>query len=260
MERDPTQKVGATQALFSNFLSSENLDFSLQQVVSVPVPGRPDKPLLVHPSAVVKRRPGTFEGRLAQFHAFAHIEFNAINLALDAVYRFAGMPHEYYRDWLQVAAEEAHHFTLICEYLNHRDTHYGDYTAHDNLWQMALQTEHDVLLRMALVPRVLEARGLDVTPKIVARLKSLGDTDAVRILNTIYEDEIGHVEIGNRWYMYACDQRELEPIQTFKKILKEHARGYLSGPFNHDARAEAGFSETELRLLNELSAEIKTAS
>lgn len=212
-------------------------------------PGRPPRPELVAPRLAPKRSIGTPEGRAALIHALAHIEFNAINLALDAAYRFRGLPREFHGDWLRVAAEEAYHFRLLRDHLRTLGFDYGDFAAHDGLWEMALRTAHDALIRMALVPRVLEARGLDVTPGIRAKLASIGDGDAVRILEIIERDEIGHVAIGNRWYGYLCEQRGLEPVETFQKLLAEFDAPAFKPPFHVEARRAAGFSEREMALL-----------
>ena len=179
-------------------------------------------------------------------HSFAHIEFNAINLALDAVYRFRQMPEDFIDDWLQVAHEEARHFRLLDNYLNDLGSSYGEFDAHNGLWDMVCKTRHDVLHRMALVPRVMEARGLDVTPGLMERFSQNGDTRAVDILSIIYEEEIGHVRIGNKWYLYCCQQRNLEARATFRKLIEEYFGGQLRGPFNHAARLQAGFEEDEL--------------
>ena len=212
-------------------------------------PGRPEFPELVKASRVKRRGFGTAEGRATLMHAVAHIEFNAINLALDAVQRFSDMPKEYYTDWLRVAHEEAYHFELIRGHMRHLGAEYGDYVAHGGLWEMCEKTEYDVLVRMALVPRVLEARGLDVTPGIQEKLTQAGDENAVSLLDIILRDEIGHVAIGNRWYGYLCQQRGLEPVPFFLELLEKHYPKGLFGPFNLDARAQAGFSESELKML-----------
>ena len=214
-------------------------------------PGRPEKPLLVRAKHVPKRGFGTVEGRAIMMHAIAHIEFNAINLALDAVQRFDGMPEQFYADWLSVADEEAYHFELIRSHMRHLGADYGDYDAHDGLWEMCTKTAHDVLIRMALVPRVLEARGLDVTPGIQKKLTQVGDHNAVSLLDIILRDEIGHVEIGNRWFRHCCQDRDLKPELTFHKLLDEYYPKGLMGPFNLDARQKAGFSDYELGLLSQ---------
>jgi len=216
------------------------------------VPGRPEHPDLVHPSRVVSRKLSSEAGRAALLHALAHIEFNAINLAWDAVYRFRSLPPAYYNDWVRVADEEAQHFRLLRERLRSLGHDYGDYPAHNGLWDMACRTGHDVLVRMALVPRVLEARGLDVTPAMIERLLRAGDADSARVLEIIFRDEIGHVEIGSRWFRYLCRQRELDPLQTFRKLLDEYMQGRLRRPLNYPARQLAGFDSDELELLREM--------
>jgi len=213
-------------------------------------PGRPERPERVKASRVPRRGFGTREGRAIMMHAIAHIEFNAINLALDAVHRFAGMPEQFYADWLSVAEEEAYHFELIRAHLRHLGGDYGDYPAHGSLWEMCDRTAHDVLDRMALVPRVLEARGLDVTPGIQEKLLQAGDANAVSLLDIIMRDEVGHVEIGNRWFHFCCQKRGLDPQATFTELLDHYYPKGLFGPFNLDARRKAGFSEQELAMLS----------
>lgn len=210
-------------------------------------PGRPTRPTLVPPRKLKARRLNSPEGRAAFIHAVAHIEFNAINLAWDAVYRFRGMPPGFYSDWIAVATEEAYHFTLLRDRLRRLGFDYGDFPAHDGLWEMARKTAHDVLVRMALVPRVLEARGLDVTPGMMEKLRRVGDEETVAVLEIIFRDEIGHVEIGSRWFRHACAERGLEPGPTFRALLGEHMRGRIKGPFHREARLAAGFTDEELR-------------
>ncbi len=217
----------------------------------IPVPGRPENPQLVSPLQVVHRGLGSAEGRAALIHALAHIEFNAINLALDAAYRFRDFPADYYGHWLQVASEEASHFGLLRDHLRVLGHDYGDFTAHNGLWDMAMKTAHDPLVRMALVPRLLEARGLDVTPGIRAKLVAVGDKPAAAILDIILKDEIGHVAIGNRWYEFLCEQRKLEPTSTFAALLEQYATPRPRPPFNREARVAAGFSETEMLWLEQ---------
>lgn len=193
----------------------------------------------------------TAEGRAALIHALAHIEFNAINLALDAVWRFAGMPDKFYADWLKVADEEAYHFTLLREHLQTLGYQYGDFDAHNSLWEMAEKTKTSVIARIALVPRVLEARGLDASPPIKQKLMQAGDTVAAGILDIILSDEIGHVGIGNYWFNWLCEQANLEPISTFDAICVQYQAPMMKGPFNLTARRAAGFSEAELSILNQ---------
>jgi uncharacterized ferritin-like protein (DUF455 family) len=210
------------------------------------LPGRPPRPALVPADKVPRRSPFTLAGRAALLHAIAHIEFNAINLALDAVWRFAGMPERFYRDWLQVAGEEALHFTLLHEHLRTLGHAYGDFDAHDGLWTMTESTKHDIVARMALVPRTLEARGLDATPPIQAKLAKAGDHRAVEILDVILRDEVGHVAIGNHWYRWLCEREGLDPLALYPQLLKKHAAPRLKPPYNLAARRRAGFSEAEL--------------
>jgi uncharacterized ferritin-like protein (DUF455 family) len=224
---------------------------------AIPTPGRPERPLLVAPRELRQRKLGTPAGRAILVHALAHIEFNAINLALDAVYRFRDMPAGFYGDWLRVAAEEAAHFGLLRERLQSLGHDYGDFPAHNGLWEMACKTADDVLVRMALVPRVLEARGLDVTPGMIERLQEAGDAATVAILRIIFRDEIGHVEIGSRWFRYCCDRRGLEPVATFRVLLEQYMPGRIKGPFAEQARGQAGFDAEEMDLLRELAGETK---
>jgi uncharacterized ferritin-like protein (DUF455 family) len=216
-------------------------------------PGRPLRPQLVHPSQVKPRKLATRQGRASFLHALAHIEFNAINLAWDAVYRFRGMPAEFYADWIRVADDEARHFTLLNLRLTELGQAYGDFPAHDGLWHMARETAHDILVRMALVPRVLEARGLDVTPAMIVRLRQAGDAASAAVLETILQDEIGHVQAGTRWFQYICRQRGLDPLESFRRLLAEYAPGRIRAPLNTRARQQAGFGADEMALLEELA-------
>lgn len=218
----------------------------------IAVPGRPARPVLVAPTALANRSIHTLEGRAALLHAIAHIEFNAINLALDAVCRFDGMPEAYYRDWLQVAREESLHFTLLSEHLVSLGYAYGDFPAHNGLWEMAVRTDDDVMARMALVPRILEARGLDVTPGIREKLKQSGDHRACEILDIILRDEVGHVQIGNRWFHWCCTQRGLDPVPTFVGLLRDYDAVLPRGKLNYPARRAAGFTEEELELIESI--------
>lgn len=208
--------------------------------------GRPGRPVMVSPGRLPRRSLGSLEGRQALIHAVAHIEFNAINLGLDAALRFPGMPDDYYRDWLSVAADEARHFSMLNGRLAELGLTYGDLPAHNGLWDMAERTAHDGLIRMALVPRVLEARGLDVTPGMIEKLAAVGDDSTVALLRVILEEEEAHVAIGSRWFRYLCQQRGIAPEPTFRQLLEDYFSGKLRGPFNLDARRRAGFSEDEI--------------
>ena len=246
---DPDEKVALTHRLMADWQTgSLSLD-TVTEPEAIAVPGRPAHPVLVQPRDLPQRKPTTPEGRAILFHALTHIEFNAINLALDAVYRFRGMPAGFYADWLQVADEEASHFVMLRDHLRGLDCEYGDYPAHNGLWEMALKTAHDPMVRMALVPRCLEARGLDVSPGIKARLLTVGDQAGADALDVILRDEIGHVAIGNRWFLYLCEQRGLEPMGVYQELLDEYMDGPLRPPFHIEARREAGFTEEELAYL-----------
>lgn len=216
---------------------------------SLAVPGRPQRPLLVQPGALSHRAVGTPHGHASLIHALTHIEANAINLALDIVWRFPHMPEAFYRDWLGVAQEEALHFRLLADHLMTLGHRYGDFPAHDGLWDMAERTRDDVLARLALVPRTLEARGLDATPAIRKKLVSVGDLRGAQILDIILRDEIGHVATGNHWYRFVCQQRGLDPLVAYTRLAQQYGAPVLKGPFNLDARRAAGFADDELDAL-----------
>ena len=217
------------------------------------IPGRPARPALVAHVTLKQRSLKTREGHAALLHALAHIELNAIDLGWDAVYRFRGLPADFYRDWVQVADDEARHFVLLRDRLRALGCDYGDFDAHNGLWEMTEKTAHDGLARMALVPRVLEARGLDVTPGMIERLRALGDLRTVEILETIQREEVAHVAAGSRWYRWHCQRAGVEPRARFRELLVEYASGYLRGPFNIQARLLAGFDEDELASLQALA-------
>lgn len=251
-EPDPATKAAASRALRATALdaSDDAIGAGLTLEAAGPVPGRPARPELVPPQKVERR--GSLQspaGRAVLIHALAHIEFNAINLALDAVWRFAGMPAAYYRDWLQVADEEALHFTLLAAHLRKLGFAYGDFPAHNSLWEMADRTAGDVLARMALVPRTLEARGLDASPVVRTRLADAGDAEAAAIIDIILRDEVGHVAIGNRWYRWLCGERGLDPVTTYAELAERHQAPRLRPPFNLAARRAAGFDDDELAWL-----------
>jgi uncharacterized ferritin-like protein (DUF455 family) len=249
MERDPDAKCAAAARLMADWSAGRLLAVAASPPVPIELPGLPEVLKLVSPLQVKHRGLGTPEGRAALIHALAHIEFNAINLALDAVYRFRNMPAGFYGDWLKVAAEEAYHFTLLRDHLRELGYEYGDFTAHNGLWDMAFKTAHDPLVRMALVPRLLEARGLDVTPGIRSKLVSAGDHAAAAILDIILRDEVGHVAIGNRWFGALCETQGLQPVATFAALLKEYDASPPRPPFNREARIAAGFEEEEIAWL-----------
>lgn len=249
MEADLNVKVRKLSSLQEDW-SNDAFDFTpTDSIQRVPDAGRPDRPELVPPKQLPKRKLGSKEGHASLMHSIAHIEFNAVNLALDAVYRFQDMPYEYYRDWLGVAGEESYHFQMVREHLNSLGYEYGDMPAHNGLWLTTYETDHDPLVRMALVPRTLEARGLDVTPPMINKLRAIGDKRGVEILKILLRDEIGHVEVGTRWFRYLCEQRRLNPFSEFQSIINTYFHGDLRGPFNYEARIQAGFSEEEISWL-----------
>ncbi|QKI88985.1 ferritin-like domain-containing protein [Thiomicrorhabdus xiamenensis] len=251
-EADLNRKVKQLDQLLQDW-TEDRFDITpTEEIIRIPDPGRPSKPELVSPKKLPRRGLGTTEGHAALMHSIAHIEFNAVNLALDAIYRFQEMPRQYYGDWLGVAGEESYHFQMVREHLFHLGYEYGDFPAHDGLWMTTYQTDHNPLVRMALVPRTLEARGLDVTPAMIQKLRAIGDKRGVEILKILLRDEIGHVEVGTRWFRYLCEQRGVNPFKTFQEIIEQYFHGDLRGPFNIEARREAGFSEQEIQWLESL--------
>ena len=247
LETDPGAKTDAVAAMAEAWQAGGwELDNGAVLTVSATIPGRPLRPELVAPRQVGRRSMVTVEGRAMLVHALAHIEFNATNLALDALWRFPDMPDEYYTDWLRVATEEANHFSMLVAHLRWLGYEYGDFPAHDSLWEMVEKTRGDIVARMALVPRTLEARGLDAIPPLRAKLAQAGDMAAASILDVILREEIGHVEIGNRWYVYLCMQRGFEPRAMYSELAARYQAPVLKGPFNLEARRLAGFTETEL--------------
>lgn len=250
LQSAPADKVNATQGLNISL----PVDPGWRVTVPAGIPGRPIRPELVEPYKVKSRSVHSDSGRSALIHSLAHIEFNAINLALDMVWRFEAMPESFYRDWAQVAREEAEHFSLLAGHLRNMGHEYGDFPAHDGLWEMAQRTSDDLLARLALVPRTLEARGLDASPAIRDKLAAVGDERGANILDIILRDEIGHVAIGNKWYGYLCRQQGLDPIVQYRELARQYRAPRLRGPFNLQARRLAGFSEAELEALQEQSA------
>ena len=255
-EPDPGKKAALASALHTQ-LATLTIANEVLPGLHITLPGRPARPTPTHPAKVPRRSPLTLEGRAATVHAICHIEFNAINLALDALWRFDGLPDAYYQDWALVAKEEAHHFSLLRAHLQGMDTQpdgtprwdYGDFAAHDNLWAMCEQTSDDVVARMALVPRTLEARGLDATPLIQAKLRQAGTPDALRavaILDIILRDEVGHVAIGNHWYRWLCERDGLEPVAHYAVLTGRYKAPKLKPPFNEPARLRAGFTRDEI--------------
>ncbi len=243
---DPDEKARQTLAFADRDLATGATDVLAEPAL---LPGRPERPRLVPQSQLVQRAVGTREGRCALLHALAHIEHNAINLALDACWRFSAMPDAYYHEWFSVARDESRHFCLLRDHLLALDCRYGDFPAHNGLWDMVQKTRADVLARMALVPRTLEARGLDACPAVRQRLVSVGDHAAAAIVDVILHDEIGHVAIGNHWYHHLCQARALDPLAHYAELSQQYQAPVLHGPFNIAARKAAGFLDAELAYL-----------
>lgn len=244
-DTDPVRKAQATLAL------DLTLPVGAAQAVQpvLPIPGRPAKPELIAHTLLKPKPLSTLEGRALLVHSVAHIELNAIDLALDVVWRFAGLPDAFYTDWVHIAQEEAKHFMLLREHLVSMGYDYGDFPAHNALWDMAERTQHDVLARIGIVPRTMEARGLDASPGVKNKLIGAGDHRAGQILDIILEEEIGHVAAGNRWYRYLCAQRGLDPISTYAQLIAQYDAPKLRPPFNLAARRLAGFEDAELAAL-----------
>ena len=247
--RDPADKAAQARALFAS-LDAALIDVEAAFDAPTDLPGRPERPALLSARQVPSRTPFTPEGRAALIHSIAHIEFNAINLALDAAFRFSRMPVAFYVDWLRVASEEALHFSLLREHLQSMGHDYGDFDAHDGLWAMTQRTADNVVARMALVPRTLEARGLDATPPLQAKFARAGDQRAVDILDVILRDEVGHVAIGNHWYRWLCERDGLDPIAHYDELTVRYEAPKLRPPFNWPAREAAGFTAGEMAKLN----------
>ncbi len=251
LETDPAAKCDLAAGLSRDWRKGDMLVFTESPILQIDDAGRPEAPSLVDPRQLERRGVSTESGRIKLLHAFAHIEFNAINIALDAAYRFRQMPSQYVDDWLRVASEEASHFQLLEQTLHERGSYYGAYPAHRGLWDMVCKTRHNALHRMALVPRVMEARGLDVTPMMIKKFRQADDAAAVAILERIYRDEIDHVRVGNHWYQLLCEQQNLDTEVTFRALIDQYMGGKLRGPFNWSARIEAGFTAAELSALEQ---------
>ncbi len=252
---DSVEAKSATIAATLSML--ESADYGVTSIeepaLRIAQPGQPATLVMVHPHNLKRRKLSTAEGRACFLHAIAHIEFNAINLALDAVYRFRGLPVCYYRDWLRVAAEESRHHHLLVRRLQQLDSDYGAYPVHNGLWDIARRTDHHFLSRMALVPCVFEARGLDVTPPMIVKLRAVGDADSADILQHILDEEVAHVSVGIKWYRYACGLDAVNPIERFMDLMQEYLPNRRQGPFNTSKRQAAGFSAEWMDRLQQLN-------
>ncbi len=249
-ETDVPLKMQKTRLLFE---STKPLNINPKNTIAPDMdPSWPEQPVLMSPLKVDKRSPFTQEGHCALVHAICHIEFNAVHLALDAIWRFSNMPDAYYQDWAKVAKEEAQHFEMLQRHLHDWGSHYGAFPAHKGLWEMCTKTKHDVTARMALVPRTLEARGLDATPLIQAKLQKSNTPYAqavLEILAVILQDEIGHVAIGNHWFRWLCKQQGKDPMTHYFALHNQYNAPKLKPPFNTTARLAAGFTVAELAFL-----------
>lgn len=255
LEPDPAAKRAQAMALHADLAAGRAPITHPERPRRIEDPGRPENPQLVPPRELPRRGLGSETGRAALIHALAHIEFNAINLAADAVYRFPAMPEDFYVDWARVADDESRHFTLLRELLQARGYDYGDFPAHNGLWDTTVKTDHDLLVRMALVPRVLEARGIDVSPGLRRSFEQVGANDAAAAMDVVYHDEIEHVRIGNRWFHWCCERANREPRGTFEALIREYMQGRIKGPFDREGRLHAGFTEEELDDIEQLAAE-----
>ncbi|MBX3496084.1 MAG: ferritin-like domain-containing protein [Parvibaculum sp.] len=214
-----------------------------ERTIAIPErPARPEAPVLLAPRDMPRRTFKGTRGRIALLHSLAHIELNAIDLAFDLVGRFAdaGLPRKFFDDWVSVGDDEARHFSMLQVRLAALGARYGDLPAHDGLWQAATETRHDLMARLAIVPLVLEARGLDVTPGMIERLEAAGDAESAAILRTIYREEQDHVRAGAVWFSHLCAERHIDPRDTFQTLVRRHFRGALKAPFNTEARRAAG--------------------
>ncbi|MGB0785892.1 MAG: ferritin-like domain-containing protein [Alphaproteobacteria bacterium] len=239
-ERGPVEKCQQVRSIFTNLVEPNLGPIPLLS----DTPGREEQPKLVPPSQVPKRRISRgIKGRFALLHALAHIELNAVNLALDIAVRFGTkFGSEFVKDWLSVADDEAKHFLLLHDRLYSFGGKYGDLPAHDGLWMSAVATKDEPLARLAVVPMVLEARGLDVTPGMIKKLELVGDIDSVSALKVIYADEVNHVALGRKWFEHACKLENLEPVATWQSQVKLFFNGILKRPFNEPARTSAGMT------------------
>lgn len=246
---DPDEKLNASLEVAGAFQAGQ-LEWKEGAIAeNLTMPGRLDRPLLVSPDLVPRRGFGTVVRRAALIHALAHIELTAVNLAWDCIYRYRGMPREYYQDWASAAADEAKHFFALRARLRAMGFDYGDFAAHDELWESAMQTAGDLVDRMGILHRVYEARALDVVPKTLEKFQTIGDLKTAAVLATVANDEVRHVGAGTRWFRYRCEQKGVDPDVMFFGLLKKYMSRSPKGPFNREARSKAGFSDNELALL-----------
>ncbi len=246
---DPDEKMALTMELFAAW-KNNSLEWSEGEAPNLNIdPGRPIRPTLISPAEVPKRGFGSETRRAALIHALTHIELTAVDLAWDTVYRYRDLPKEYYDDWINTAADETRHFLALRERLRTMGFDYGDFPAHNRLWQHAVDTADDLMDRMAIVHRVMEARALDVVPHTLERFRSIGDAETAAVLTEVANDETAHVGAGTRWFHFRCREEGVDPEHKFFQLVMKYIGHYPRGPFNHDARRKAGFSENEMTLL-----------
>lgn len=246
---DPDEKMAYTMELFSSWENS-TLEWQDGESPDLEInPGRPDRPTLVSPDAVPKRGFGSETRRAALIHALTHIELTAVDLAWDTIYRYRSMPQEYYDDWIHTAVDETRHFIALRARLRAMGFDYGDFAAHNALWEHAVETAADLMDRMAIVHRVMEARALDVVPNIMEQFRTIGDSETAAVLVDVANDETAHVSAGTRWFRYRCQEQGKDPDQKFFELVVKYLSKLPKGPFNHDARRKAGFSDNEMEVL-----------
>lgn len=253
---DPLEKITFGEELFALW-QNHQLDYKATQSYQINLPGRAESPLIVPVQKVAKRGFGSTKQIASLLHALAHIELTAVNLSWDAICRYPSMPQEYYHDWINTAHDEGQHFLLLRQLLKKMDYDYGDFPVHDELWQMAQLTAEDILARMGIVHRVLEARALDILPSAIKKFTDLNYANIVKALEKIANDEIRHVKAGTDWYRFCCQSKELDADSYFFKLIKEYMQQYPKGPFNLKARKSAGFNDNELELLQQYDAEYR---
>ncbi|MFK5894203.1 MAG: ferritin-like domain-containing protein [Pseudomonadota bacterium] len=254
---DPEAKIAYGMEVVSAWHAVQLEWNSFESPIIINSPGRLDKPIIVAPKKLKKRGFGSEKQIASLLHALAHIEITAVNLAWDSICRYPGMPKEYYNDWIDTAKDEGEHFLALRQQIQLLGFDYGDFPVHGELWNMAVLTGGNLMHRMAIVHRVLEARALDVVPFSVKKFQSINANDTAKVLINIANDEVNHVAAGTRWYHYCCEKEKLDPEVTFFQLIKQYLHSYPRGPFNEPARKLAGFSNDELSLLKQYDAEHK---
>jgi len=254
---DPQEKIAYGMEVVSDW-NATNLEWDCSDSPRIiNSPGHLDKPIIVPPNKLKKRGFGSQQQIASLLHALAHIEITAVNLAWDSICRYPGMPQEYYDDWINTAKDEGEHFLALRQQIKLLGYDYGDFPAHAELWNMAIQTADNLMHRMGIVHRVLEARALDVVPFAVQKFQTIKSGDTAKVLIRIANDEVNHVAAGTRWYRYCCEKEKVDPDKTFFKLIKQYLNSYPRGPFNESSRASAGFSKNEITLLKYYDAEHK---